>query len=104
MYRKDEIDRRHMNVFHQLGGWFLIPDEQGELKLDELKEKDQSYYNGVTNGWSILVTGQKKHNMIILPGKRSRTELSSALPNEFWEENKKLKFKYLDGHLMKNNR
>ena len=42
--------------------------------------------------------------MIILPGKRSRTELSSALPNEFWEENKKLKFKYLDGHLMKNNR
>ena len=38
VYRRDEIDRRHMNVFHQLGGWFLIPDEQGELKLDELKE------------------------------------------------------------------
>lgn len=25
-YRKDEIDSRHMNVFHQLGGWYIAPD------------------------------------------------------------------------------
>lgn len=25
VYRKDEIDRRHMNIFHQLGGWYIAP-------------------------------------------------------------------------------
>lgn len=37
VYRKDEIDRRHMNVFHQFGGLYLIPDEQGAVTLDHLK-------------------------------------------------------------------
>ncbi len=37
VYRKDEIDRRHMNVFHQIDGWRLIPDTEGTLPLDELK-------------------------------------------------------------------
>src|SRR3989338_1367677 len=26
-YRKDEIDRTHMNVFHQFGGWLIAPDD-----------------------------------------------------------------------------
>ena len=37
VYRKDEIDRRHMNVFHQIDGWKLIPNTEGMLPLDELK-------------------------------------------------------------------
>ncbi len=37
VYRKDEIDRRHMNVFHQIDGWKLIPDSEGKMPLDELK-------------------------------------------------------------------
>jgi phenylalanyl-tRNA synthetase alpha chain len=37
VYRKDEIDRRHMNVFHQIDGWRLIPNAKGTLPLDELK-------------------------------------------------------------------
>ena len=37
VYRKDEIDRRHMNIFHQMGGWYIVPDNQGTLKLDDLK-------------------------------------------------------------------
>jgi phenylalanyl-tRNA synthetase alpha chain len=28
VYRKDEIDSRHMNVFHQLGGWYIAPDSE----------------------------------------------------------------------------
>lgn len=27
VYRKDEVDSRHMNVFHQLGGWYIAPEE-----------------------------------------------------------------------------
>ncbi|MBS3902898.1 MAG: hypothetical protein KGZ30_00775 [Anaplasmataceae bacterium] len=38
VYRKDEIDRRHMNVFHQMGGWYLQPDSKGMLTLDDLKK------------------------------------------------------------------
>ncbi len=37
VYRKDEIDRRHMNIFHQMGAWYLQPDSQGLMKLDDLK-------------------------------------------------------------------
>lgn len=37
VYRKDEIDRRHMNIFHQMGGWYLVPDSRGVLALDDLK-------------------------------------------------------------------
>ncbi len=37
VYRKDEIDRRHMNVFHQIDGWKIIPNVEGQLPLDELK-------------------------------------------------------------------
>ncbi|MDP3763244.1 MAG: hypothetical protein Q8Q92_01125 [bacterium] len=38
VYRKDEIDRRHMNVFHQIGGLFLSPDSEREVTPDDLKE------------------------------------------------------------------
>lgn len=37
VYRKDEIDRRHMNVFHQFGGLYLMPDEQGTIALEDLQ-------------------------------------------------------------------
>jgi len=26
VYRKDEIDSRHMNTFHQMGAWYIAPD------------------------------------------------------------------------------
>ncbi len=37
VYRKDEIDRTHMNVFHQFGGWYLTPDDTKMLTIDDLK-------------------------------------------------------------------
>lgn len=37
VYRKDEIDRKHMNIFHQMGGLYLVPDNQQKLELDDLK-------------------------------------------------------------------
>ena len=37
VYRKDEIDRKHMNIFHQMGGLFLQPDSLGVMPLDSLK-------------------------------------------------------------------
>ena len=36
VYRKDEVDSRHMNVFHQFGGWYIAPDST-PLEVDDLK-------------------------------------------------------------------
>ena len=37
VYRKDEIDRRHMNVFHQIDGWYLAPKDKKILGIEDLK-------------------------------------------------------------------
>lgn len=38
VYRKDEIDRHHMNVFHQFGAWYLLPnDGDRTLTVEDLK-------------------------------------------------------------------
>jgi phenylalanyl-tRNA synthetase alpha chain len=37
VYRKDEIDRRHMNIFHQMGGWYLVPESE-PLTIEDLKD------------------------------------------------------------------
>lgn len=38
VYRKDEIDRHHMNVFHQIDGWYLARKEEKQIGIPELKE------------------------------------------------------------------
>ncbi|PIR88729.1 MAG: hypothetical protein COU09_00660 [Candidatus Harrisonbacteria bacterium CG10_big_fil_rev_8_21_14_0_10_44_23] len=38
VYRKDEIDRNHMNVFHQIDGYYLIPKDKGVIVIEDLKK------------------------------------------------------------------
>lgn len=38
VYRKDEIDRHHMNVFHQIDGWYICRKAEKEIGLKELQE------------------------------------------------------------------
>ncbi len=37
VYRKDEIDRKHMNIFHQFGGWYMTPADTDPLTIDDLR-------------------------------------------------------------------
>jgi phenylalanyl-tRNA synthetase alpha chain len=37
VYRKDEIDSRHMNVFHQFGGLYIAPDDKKTITPEDLK-------------------------------------------------------------------
>lgn len=37
VFRKDEIDSRHMNIFHQFGGWYIAPENQMD-GAEELKK------------------------------------------------------------------
>lgn len=38
VYRKDEIDRNHMNVFHQFGAWYMTPADTDPLTIDDLRD------------------------------------------------------------------
>ncbi len=38
VYRKDEIDRKHMNVFHQIDGWYLSPKSLKTITQTDLEE------------------------------------------------------------------
>jgi len=38
VYRKDEIDRRHMNVFHQIDGWYLAPKVAKTIGQTDLED------------------------------------------------------------------
>lgn len=38
VYRKDEIDRNHMNVFHQIDGWYLAPKSLKTIGQKDLEE------------------------------------------------------------------
>lgn len=38
VYRKDEIDRKHMNVFHQIDGWYLAPKSLKTIGQTDLEE------------------------------------------------------------------
>ena len=38
VYRKDEIDRNHMNVFHQMDGGFLIPKNKKVIGIEDLQK------------------------------------------------------------------
>jgi phenylalanyl-tRNA synthetase alpha chain len=38
VYRKDEIDRHHMNIFHQMDGLYLHPTKDRTITQDDLKE------------------------------------------------------------------
>jgi len=38
VYRKDEIDSRHMNVFHQIDALYIAPKEVQRIDLDTLKD------------------------------------------------------------------
>lgn len=38
VYRKDEIDRNHMNIFHQMDGGFLIPKSKKTITVEDLQK------------------------------------------------------------------
>lgn len=46
VYRKDEVDSRHMNVFHQIGGWYLAPDSE-KVDFDDLKNALSDIAKGI---------------------------------------------------------
>ncbi len=53
VYRKDEIDSRHMNVFHQLGGWYIAPDSE-TIAVEDLQEALSQIVKAVFGAQAVI--------------------------------------------------
>lgn len=69
--------------------------------LESIKDSEPIYYDGVKNGWSLLVTNMDIDNMIIRPGKVDRKTMIEQISSEFWNSYSDWTFKFLDGTEMK---
>ena len=47
VYRRDEIDRNHMNVFHQIDGWYLASKDKKIIGLEDLERSLRSIARAV---------------------------------------------------------
>ncbi len=47
VYRKDEIDRNHMNVFHQIDALYIAPKETEKIDLDTLKDVESKIVKAI---------------------------------------------------------
>ncbi|MFB4169015.1 hypothetical protein [Virgibacillus sp. JSM 102003] len=82
---------------------FISPRELTEEELVILEDfkDDVNYYAGVTNGWSLLILG-RTGELVIKPGISSRKELVNTIKPSFWNKNKDIIYKFVDGTLVKN--
>ena len=47
VYRKDELDNRHMNVFHQMDAWYLSPKDKKVITIEDLKASLADYAKAI---------------------------------------------------------
>ena len=74
------------------------------IAIERYKTIDSEYYKGVTEGWSILLTGMKNaDNSIIKAGKHSRDEIVRIIKSDFWDKYGEYNFSFLDGTSMTKN-
>ena len=88
-------DKKGMMLFAYVAPRELTPKDQVEIV--KIRDTLPDYYQGVMEGWTVLVTAMRIDNLIVLPGKRTRAEMISKLSPEFWEEYKDFEFRFLDG-------
>jgi len=71
------------------------------MLLESIKDSEPIYYDGVNNGWSLLVTNMEVDNIIIRPGKVDRKTMIEQISAEFWDKYSDWTFRFLDGTEMK---
>ncbi|PFP05758.1 HD domain-containing protein [Bacillus thuringiensis] len=81
---------------------FIPPKELSDEELTILEDfkNDIDYYNGVKNGWSILILGNTGE-WVIMPGITKREELVKLIKPSFWKRNNKIVYSFVDGTLVR---
>ena len=92
-------DKKGMMLLAYIAPRELMPKDK--VEIEKLRDTLPDYYQGVFEGWTVLVTAMKIDNLIVLPGKRTREEMIAKLSPEFWEEYKDFEFRFLDGSVVK---
>lgn len=85
---------------------YVAPREltaKDSVEIEKYKDSMPEYYQGVKEGWTLLVTAMTIDNIVLLPGKRSRQEMLDKLSPEFWNKYKDFEFRFLDGTVVTNN-
>ena len=88
-------DKKGMMLFAYVAPRELTSKES--VDIEKYKDSDPDYYQGVKEGWTLLVTAMTIDNIVVLPGRRSRQEMLDKLSPEFWNEYKDFEFRFLDG-------
>lgn len=91
-------DKKGMMMLAYVAPRELTPKDK--VEIEKFRESLPDYYQGVKEGWTVLVTAMTKDNLIVSPGKRTRQEMVAKLSPEFWEEYKDFEFKFLDGSVV----
>jgi len=47
VYRKDELDRHHMNVFHQMDAWYLTPKDKKIISMQDLQDALRNFAQAI---------------------------------------------------------
>jgi hypothetical protein len=82
-------------IFSYISPVRLSDDEK--LELEKYKIIDEEYYNGVINGWSVLLLGSTGQQVIV-PGIVSRRDMLKKISDSFWMVKKEeIKYCLLDG-------
>ncbi|HDR6497093.1 TPA: ATP-binding protein, partial [Bacillus thuringiensis] len=79
---------------------YVNPDEltmEEEEKLEEIKSEHPEYYEGVKDGWSILLMGNSGE-FILSPGKVSKDNMLAQIKERFFEENSKINYYFPNGN------
>jgi len=100
----NERSYKNENMIRYILIVFIAPQELTEeekFELEKIRNVDSSYYKGVNEGWSLLVTGMEEDNIVIIPGKCKRKELVAKISDSFWQKYNKYIFKFTDGTVMK---
>ncbi len=91
-------DKKGMMLLAFVAPRVLSPKDKSEI--EKYKVCLPEYYQGVKEGWTLLVTAMAIDNIVVLPGRRSRQEMLDKLSLEFWNEYKDFEFRFLDGTVL----
>lgn len=98
-----ELNNHSITVFENKQDFFLyayispkVLSNEEQIALQDYRDEDPEYYEGVNSGWSILLLGNTA-KFVILPGMHKRNDLVSRIKPAFWEENKDICYSFTDG-------
>lgn len=95
-------DKKGMMLLAYVAPRELTPKDK--VEIEKFVDTMPDYYQGVMEGWTILVTAMRVDNLVVLPGKRTRNEMIAKLSPAFWEAYKDFEFKFLDGSAVNNRK